>query len=114
MRNDPHQASRLLQVQQRPDRKVQALGIKRAEALIDKQRIKLDPTRARLHHVGQPQRQRQRSEEALAARQRVGRARRAGVVVEHFDIEPAGAALVALFAHALQHIAAAAHRQQPR
>ena len=57
----------LLQVEQRTDGKVQAFRIQRAEPFVDEQRIELDAAGARLHHVGQAQRERQRRQEPLAA-----------------------------------------------
>ncbi len=67
---------------------VERLGVKRAEAFIDEERLGVDSPGLGLDHVGQPKRERQRGVEGLAARQRFRAAFLPGVPVDHRQRQP--------------------------
>ena len=113
MGNDADEAVALCQRVQHVQRLVQHVVAQRTEALVDEQRVEPLPAGVVLHDVGQAERQRQRSDEGLAAGQTAGRPPLPRAEIQHVDLQagfgvaPVGAGPV----HQL--IAAAAHDVQP-
>src|SRR5690606_20775245 len=84
-----------LKLEQGLHREVEGLGIEAAEALIDEDGLEVDASGVALDHVGQPERERERGDEPLAAAQRGDRTPLAGVMIEYVEIEPLAAPSIA-------------------
>ena len=93
---------------------VEGVGVERAEALVDEQRVERGAADLVHDHVGQAQRQRERHHERLAARQRRRVAALARPVVADQQAEAAAALAGAPASGVLEGVAAVAHRGQPR
>ena len=93
---------------QRVDGLFQTVGIQRAEALVDEQRLDHNAARVLLDRVADAQRQTQRGHKALAAGQAAHGAGLAGIGVEHVEVERCFAADCLAFA-AQQPVLAVGH-----
>ena len=100
MRDDADEPPALLQFKQGLERDVERLTVERAEALVDEHRIEAHAARARLHDIGEAERQCERGEEGLA-----------GVMVEDLHVETA-LLIGALPLAGMELILAAAHDEQ--
>ena len=114
MGDNPDKAVSAPQLRQCPDGLTQRFFIESAEALVDKHRIQTDPARGGLDLVCKSQRQRQRSLERFAARERPHIPFRSVVVINDIQIESALAGVAARLLTPDKLVLPVGHLQQPQ
>lgn len=88
MGHEPNHSSTGPKLVKRVHHFVEGVGIKHAEPLVNEQRVQQRPTGLGGHHIGKPERQRERSKKRLPAGQRLRGPTVAGVGVQHVQPQP--------------------------